>query len=170
MKKLTRELWKGRPWIFPDLLGTSVLLIVIAPLVSWLEFYLKIADFTPFLNMSTLLWTMLAIFLVWLVSMTRLVALSASQIYILRDDSLEVRSGIISSKSFVVAPTGFSDLEVTRSLSSRILKTGDITVRTQGEKEIRMVRVHDPMMVADRIREVMTKPVVRMERQETPLP
>ncbi|HXX87390.1 MAG TPA: PH domain-containing protein [Candidatus Acidoferrum sp.] len=163
-------LWKGRPWIFPNLLGSSVLLIVIAPLVSWLEFYFRIAGLTLFLNMSTLLWTMLAIFLVWLVSLARLVALSASQIYILRDDSLEVRSGIISSKSFIIAPTGFSDLEVTRSLSSRILKTGDITVRTQGEKEIRMVRVNNSLMVADRIREVMAKPVVRLERQETPMP
>ena len=166
---MTGELWKGRPWIFPNLLGTSVLLIVIAPLVSWLEFYFRIADFTPFLNVSTLLWTMLAIFLVWLVSLTRLVALSASQIYILRDDGLEVRSGIVSSKSFIIAPTGFSDLEVTRSLSSRILKTGDITVRTQGEKEIRMVRVNNSLMVADRIREVMARPVVRLERQETPM-
>jgi uncharacterized membrane protein YdbT with pleckstrin-like domain len=139
-----------------------VLVIVVAPLVSWLEFYIKIATWTPFLNMSTLLWTMLAIFLVWLVSLTRLVALSASQIYILRDDSLEVRSGIISSKSFVIAPTGFSDLEVTRSLSSRILNTGDITVLTQGENEITMVRVNHPLIVADRIREVMAKPVVSL--------
>lgn len=163
---MTRELWKDRPWIFPSLLGVSVLVIVGAPLISWLEFYFRIADWTPFLNVPTLLWTTLAVFFVWIVSVTRLVALSASHVYILRNDGLEVRSGIISSRSFVIAPAGFSDLEVTRSISSRILNTGDITVRTQGENDIKMARVKNPLIVADRIREVMARPVVRLERQE----
>jgi uncharacterized membrane protein YdbT with pleckstrin-like domain len=163
---MTRELWKDRPWIFPSLLGVSVLVIVGAPLISWLEFYFRIADWTPFLNVPTLLWTTLAVFFVWIVSVTRLVALSVSHVYILRNDGLEVRSGIISSRSFVIAPAGFSDLEVTRSISSRILNTGDITVRTQGENDIKMARVKNPLIVADRIREVMARPVVRLERQE----
>lgn len=166
LRKMTRELWKGRPWILPSLLGKSVLVIVVASVISWLEFYFKIADWTPFLNVPTLLWTALAVLFVWLVSVTRLLALRASHIYILRNDGLEVRLGIISSKSFVIAPAGFSDLEVTRSISSRILNTGDITVRTQGENDIKMMRVKNPLIVADRIREVMARPVVRLERQE----
>lgn len=163
---MTRELWKERPWILPSLLGVSVLVIVVAPVISWLEFYFRIAYWTPFLNVPTLLWTTLAVFFFWIFSLTRLVALSASHIYVLRNDGLEVRSGIISSRSFVIAPAGFSDLEVTRSISSRFLNTGDITVRTQGENDIRMVRVKNPLIVADRIREVMARPVVRLERQE----
>jgi len=166
VKKMTLELWKDRPWILPSLVGKSVLVIVGAAVISWVEFYLGITDSTPFLNVPTLLWTTLAVFFFWIVSITRLVALSASRIYILRNDGLEVRSGIISSKSFVIAPAGFSDLEVTRSISSRILNTGDITVRTQGENDIKMVRVKNPLIVADRIREVMARPVVRLERQE----
>jgi uncharacterized membrane protein YdbT with pleckstrin-like domain len=162
---MTHELWKDRPWIFPSLLGVSVLVIVAALAVSWLEFYFEIA-LTPFLNVPTLLWTTLAVFFFWIVSVARLVALSASHIYILRNDGLEVRSGIISSRSFVIAPAGFSDLEVTRSVSSRILNTGDITVRTQGENDTKMVRVKNPLIVADRIREVMARPVIRLERQE----
>ena len=165
MKKLTDELWKDRPWIFPSLLGVSVLALVVASLVGWLELYFNVA-YTPFLNVPTLLWTTLAVFFFWMVSVTRSVVLSASHAYILRSDGLEVRSGIISSRSFVMAPTGFSDLEVTRSISQRILNTGDITVRTQGEKDIRLVRVKNPMIVAGRIREVMARPVVRLERQE----
>jgi uncharacterized membrane protein YdbT with pleckstrin-like domain len=166
LKKMTRELWKGRPWILPSLLGKSVLIIAIASVISWLELYFRIADRTPFLNVPTILWTALAVLLVWLVGVTRLLALRATHIYILRDDGLEVRLGIISSKSFVIAPAGFSDLEVTRSISSRILNTGDITVRTQGENDIKMVRVKNPLIVADRIRKVMARPVVRLEKQE----
>jgi uncharacterized membrane protein YdbT with pleckstrin-like domain len=162
---MTGELWKDRPWILPSLLGVSVLTIVVASVIAWLELYFNIA-LTPFLNVPTLLWTTLAVFFYWVFSVTRLVALSASHTYILRSDGLEVRSGIISSRSFVMAPAGFSDLEVTRSISSRILNTGDITVRTQGENDIKLVRVKNPMIVADRIREVMARPVVRLERQE----
>jgi uncharacterized membrane protein YdbT with pleckstrin-like domain len=166
LKRMMRELWKGRPWILPSLIGKSVLVIVVASVISWLELYFGIAEWTPFLNLPTLLWTALVVLLIWLVSVTRLLALRASHIYILRDDGLEVRSGIMSSKSFVIAPAGFSDLEVTRSISSRILNTGDITVRTQGENDIRMVRVKNPLLVADRIRKVMARPVVRLEGQE----
>jgi uncharacterized membrane protein YdbT with pleckstrin-like domain len=162
---MTGELWKDRPWILPSLLGVSVLTIVVASVIAWLELYFNIA-LTPFLNVPTLLWTTLAVFFYWVFNVTRLVALSASHTYILRSDGLEVRSGIISSRSFVMAPAGFSDLEVTRSISSRILNTGDITVRTQGENDIKLVRVKNPMIVADRIREVMARPVVRLERQE----
>jgi hypothetical protein len=57
-------------------------------------------------------------------------------------------------------------LEVIRSISSRILNTGDITVRTQGENDIKMVRVRKPLKVADQIREVMARPTVKLERQE----
>lgn len=166
LKRTTRELWKGKPWILPSLLAKSILVMVVASVVSWLEFYFKIADWTPFLNAPIMLWTALAVLLIWLVSVTRLLALRASHIYILRNDGLEVRLGIISSKSFVIAPAGFSDLEVIRSISSRILNTGDITVRTQGENDIKMVRVRNPLKVAEQIREVMARPTVRLERQE----
>jgi uncharacterized membrane protein YdbT with pleckstrin-like domain len=166
VKRMTRELWKGKPWILPSLLAKSILVIVVSSIVFWLEFYFKIADLAPFLNVQIVLWTTLAGLLVWLVSVTRLLALRASHLYILRDDGLEVRLGIISSKSFVIAPAGFSDLEVIRSISSRILNTGDITVRTQGENDIKMVRVRKPLKVADQIREVMARPTVKLERQE----
>jgi uncharacterized membrane protein YdbT with pleckstrin-like domain len=166
LKKMAREIWKGKPWILPSLLAKSIVMVIAASAVFWLENYLKIAFWTFFLNAPIVLWTALAVLLIWLVSAARLLALNASHLYILRNDSLEVRLGIISSKSFVIAPTGFSDLEVTRSISSRILNTGDITIRTQGESDVRMVRVRNALKVADLIREVMARPTVRLERQE----
>jgi len=120
----------------------------------------------PILGISIILWTILAIFLVWVFSLTHLLILRASNTYILRNDGLEVRTGILASKSFVVAPAGFSDLEVTRSVSGRIVNSGNIIVRTQGDSDVKMAKVRKPLKVADQIREVMARPTVRIEGQE----
>jgi hypothetical protein len=88
--------------------------------------------------------------------------LRVSSTYILRNDSLEVRVGVLSSKSFVIAPAGFSDLEVIRSISARIVNSGNIIIRTQGERDMRMERVRNALKVADQIREVMSRPIVRI--------
>lgn len=144
---------------------------VAAVVISLLEFYFNIANNTPIaraliLSVPIILWTVLAIFLVWVLSLTHLLVLRASSTYILRNDGLEVRTGILTSKSFVVAPAGFSDLEVTRSISARIVNSGNITIRTQGDSDIKMVKVRKPLKVADQIREVMARPTVRIEGQE----
>ena len=67
----------------------------------------------------------------------------------------------------MIISSGFSDLEVIKTILGRILNSGDIVVRTQseGDWEKRMVKVRNPSKVADEIREVMTKPVVRVEDQ-----
>ena len=137
--------------------------------ISLLEFYFNINKTpiasTPGLGIPIILWTALAIFLVWVVSLTHLLVLRASNTYILRNDGLEVRTGILASKSFVVAPTGFSDLEVIRSVSGRIVNSGNIIVRTQGDSDIKMIKIKKPLKVADQIREVMARPTVRIEGQ-----
>ena len=94
--------------------------------------------------------------------MIPLLSIRASNAYVLRDDGLEIRTGILTSKSFVVAPAGFSDLEVTRSITGRILDTGSIVVRTQGDTDIIMRKIRNPLNVADRIRGVMARPSVRI--------
>jgi uncharacterized membrane protein YdbT with pleckstrin-like domain len=165
-----RELWTGKPWILPNVLARSILAALAAVVISWLEFYFSTAN-TPIANVQILgipiiLWTVLAIFLVCVLSLIHLLILRASNTYILRNDSLEVRTGILASKSFIVAPAGFSDLEVIRSVSGRIVNSGKIIVRTQGDSDIKMVKVRKPLKVADQIREVMARPTVRIEGQE----
>jgi hypothetical protein len=157
-------LWVGKPWILPSVVTKSVLIVAVAVLTSWLELSFGVAFYAPVLNIPIALWTSLVVFLVWLIGSTRLLLLRASNTYILRSDSLEIRVGILTSKSFVIAPSGFSDLEVIRSVSARIVNSGDIIVRTQSETEsnIEMERVRNPLRVADRIREVMARPIVRM--------
>lgn len=167
MRTKARELWIGKPWILPNVLSRSILVVVIAAVISWLEFLFDdVAYNTRILGIPVILWTAFAFFLVWLVSLTHLLLLRASNTYILRNDGLEVRTGILSSKSYVVAPAGFSDLEVTISISGRIVNSGNIIVRTQGDYDITMIKVRKPLKVAGQIREVMARPTVRVAGQE----
>lgn len=99
--------------------------------------------------------------------MLHLVQLRASNAYVLRSDSLEVRAGILATKSFVIVPSGFSDLEVDRSISGRIVDSGDIIIHTQSENDVIMVRLREPLKVAERIRKIMARPIVRIEAQES---
>jgi uncharacterized membrane protein YdbT with pleckstrin-like domain len=147
-------------------LARTILAAIAAVVISLLEFYFNVENNTQILNLPIILWTVLAIFLVWILSLTHLLILRASNTYILRNDGLEVRTGILTSKSFVVAPAGFSDLEVTRSVSGRIVNSGKILIRTQGDSDIKMIKVRKPLKVADQIREVMARPTVRIEGPE----
>ena len=65
--------------------------------------------------------------------------------------------------SFVVTPAGFGDLMVYQSVGGRIFGYGDVTVNSQGERETKLVLVRGPFAVADTIRDIMGKPIVRVE-------
>jgi uncharacterized membrane protein YdbT with pleckstrin-like domain len=119
-------------------------------------------------NVQIVLWIDLVIFLVWVLSLAHLLLIRASNTYILRNDSLEIRFGILTSRSFVISPSGFSDLEVIRSISNRIVNSGDIIIRTQSETEsdLTMQKVRNPMSVTSQIRGVMARPIVRIEGKE----
>jgi uncharacterized membrane protein YdbT with pleckstrin-like domain len=159
-------LWTGKPWIVPSAVGRSILIVAAAVIIFWLEFSFGIADKT-ILNIQAILWTALALTFCWLLALVHLLELRASNTYILRDDGLEIREGIWASRSFVVTPSGFSDLEVVRSVSGRILNSGDIMIRTQGDRDVTMVKIRNPLGVADHIREVVSRPIVRIMEPET---
>jgi uncharacterized membrane protein YdbT with pleckstrin-like domain len=170
-------LWTGKPWVLPGVLARSIIIAAVVVVVVWLEFLFALADETiaelattlssvPLISTWPLmLWTVLVFFLIWVFSIVHLVLLRASKTYVLHDDSLEIRSGILSSRAFVVSPSGFSDLEVFKSVAGRMMNSGDIVIETQGEtdnvKKMHMVR--HPSDVADQIREVMARPIVRIE-------
>jgi uncharacterized membrane protein YdbT with pleckstrin-like domain len=140
--------------------------------ISWFELTFgigqRLAQDMQISNVQIVLWIDLVIFLVWVLSLAHLLLMRASNTYILRNDSLEIRSGILTSRSFVISPSGFSDLEVIRSISNRIVNSGDIVIRTQSETEsdLRMQKVRNPMSVASQIRGVMARPIVRIEGKE----
>lgn len=160
-------LWAGKPWILPAVVARSILIIVVAVAVSWIEISFDIASKISLNNVQLILGTSLLFFVVWVLSIVRLLLLRASNTYILRNDSLEIRTGILTSRSFVVAASGFADMEVTRSISGRIMNFGDITIRTQDESgaDKKIVKIRDPMRVGNQIREVMARPTVRIEGQ-----
>jgi len=162
---MSRTLWSGRPWVLPTVLGKSIIIIAVAVLTFWLEFLFGVAYFSAPI-MPIILWTALALFAAWLASTVRPLLLRAANSYILKQDGLEVRVGIVTSKSFVISPVGFSDLEVVRSLSARIVDSGDIIIHTQGDSDIRMERVRSPLKVAAQIREVMGRPFARTAKSE----
>jgi len=165
IKAVSRTLWSGRPWVLPAVLSKSITVIAVAVLTFWLEFLFGVAYFSAPI-MPIIVWTALALFTAWLASTVRPLLLRASNSYILKEDGLEVRVGIVTSKSFVISPAGFSDLEVVRSLSARIVNSGDIVIHTQGDSDIRMERVRSPLKVAAQIKEVMARPFARTAKSE----
>jgi uncharacterized membrane protein YdbT with pleckstrin-like domain len=163
-----KELWRGRPWILPNAAMRTVLVIVIASLAIIVEGSMGILSVFQF-GIPVLYWTLIVFFLVWIVGLSDLLILRATHAYILRNDSLEIKVGLLTSRTSMIVPTGFSDLEVIRSVTGRILNTGDILVKTQSEKDFskRMVKIRDPLKVADSIRSVMARPIFRVDSNDT---
>lgn len=108
-------------------------------------------------------WTLLVFIFIWVISMIELLVFRATNTYELRQDGLEVKRGILRLHSFVVTPSGFGDLLVYQSIGGRIFGYGELTVNSQGERETKLRLVRSPAEVAGMIRDVMGKPMVRVE-------
>jgi uncharacterized membrane protein YdbT with pleckstrin-like domain len=159
-------LWTGKPWITPAVVARTIIVIVVAIAAILLELIVQSRTSLPSMPLMPLtLWTAFAFFLIWVASLVHLLLVWASKTYVLRNDSLEIRTGILTSRSFVVAASGFADMEVTKSIVGRILNFGDIIIRTQDESGADKVMhtIRNPMKVSGQIREVMSKPMVRIE-------
>ncbi len=158
-------LWSGKPWIFPNVLARSIVAVAIGILVFWFELRFGFA-YVSILNVQAIFWTGLVLFLAWILSLGHLLVLRASHVYVLRNDSLEIRTGILRLRSYVIVPFGFSDLEVTQSVFERIINSGKIVIHSESERDVdrKMVKVRNPMKVAEQIRYVMAREIVRMEK------
>jgi uncharacterized membrane protein YdbT with pleckstrin-like domain len=154
--------WHGKPWIVPAAIIRTISLIVFSILFLSLEYYSGQASFS-LLGLPVWAWTLLLFVVIWLVSLLELLVFYLSNSYILRQDGLEVKRGILRLHSFVVTPSGFGDLLVYQSIGGRIFGYGDLTVNSQGERETRLRLVRQPYVVADTMRDIMGKPIVRVE-------
>jgi membrane protein YdbS with pleckstrin-like domain len=154
--------WQGKPWIVPAVIIRTITFIVVAIIFVWLEIYSSVA-FTKLAVLPIFAWTILVFAMIWLVSMLELLIFKASHTYTLRQDGLEIRNGIVRLHSFVVTPAGFGDLLVDQSIGGRIFGYGNITVNSQGERQTKLELVHGPFKVADTMRDIMGKPIVRVE-------
>jgi membrane protein YdbS with pleckstrin-like domain len=162
--QFTAVIWTGKPSITPDVIARTILVIVLGVIIIWLEGLDNAAAYT-ILGIPVWTWTLLAFLVVWLISLMSLLLLRAVHKYTLRSGSLEVKTGIASLQTFVLSPSGFSDLEIDQSLLGRMVNYGNIIIHTQSERTVRMQKVRDPNKVASQIRDFMGKPIVRIEGQ-----
>jgi len=154
--------WYGKPWVLPAAIFRTIVVIIVIIVFLFLEAYSGVA-FSLFYGLPIWLWTISIFLIVWLISLFDLLILRLSNSYVLRQDGLEIRRGIIRLHSFVVTPSGFGDLLVYQSIGGRIFGYGEITVNSQGERQTKLVLVRSPFTVADIIRDIMGKPIVRVE-------
>jgi uncharacterized membrane protein YdbT with pleckstrin-like domain len=154
--------WAGNPWIVPTAIIRTITVIIFTILFLWLELLSGQAS-AALIGVPIWAWTALVFVIIWLVSMLELLIFRFSNSYVLRQDGLEVRRGIIRLRSFVVTPSGFGDLLVYQSLGGRIFGYGNLIVNSQGERETKLMLVHHPFQVADTMRDIMGKPIVRVE-------
>jgi hypothetical protein len=131
-------------------------------LFLWLELFSGVAS-AGLVGLPVWAWTFLAFGVIWLLSLLGLLIFRASNAYILRQDGLEVKRGILRLHSFVVTPSGFGDLLVYQSIGGRIFGYGELTVNSQGERETKLRLVRSHFAVADKMRDIMGKPIVRIE-------
>jgi uncharacterized membrane protein YdbT with pleckstrin-like domain len=136
--------------------------VLAALLVLFLEMLFGVALIVV-AGLTVYLWTLLLFALILIVSLLDLLFFWASHSYLLRQDGLEIRRGIIRLHSFVVTPSGFGDLMVYQSLGGRIFGYGELTVNSQGERQTKLRLVRSPFTTADTIRDIMGKPIVRVE-------
>lgn len=154
--------WAGKPWILPISIIRTATVIAVAILVFWLELFSGVAA-DGLVGLPAWAWTFFVFGIIWLISMFELLVFRASNTYILRQDGLEIKQGILRLHSFVVTPAGFGDMLVYQSIGGRIFGYGELTVNSQGERETKLRLVRHPYKVADTMRDIMGKPIVRVE-------
>ncbi len=165
-KDSDQEIWRGRPWIVPYAGVRTIVVAIFAVAALFLEISMGYL-YVPAFGSLVMVWTLLAFFVIWILVIFNMLVLRSTHLYILRADSLEIKTGLLTTKTSVIVPTGFSDLEVIRSISGRIFKTGNIIIKTQSEKDYtkRMVMVKDPMRVANLIRDVMARQIFKLDER-----
>lgn len=146
----------------PAAIFRTVTVVVFAILFLFIEMTVGVA-LSVIAGLPVFLWTLFAVILIWVLSLLDLLIYWASNSYVLRQDGLEVRGGLIRLHSFVVTPSGFGDLLLYQSLGGRIFGYGDLTVNSQGERQTKLRLVRSPFTIADTMRDIMGKPIVRVE-------
>ncbi len=125
--------WTGHPWVVPAFIWLTVEAVALGIVLATGEFLGNLAfrHMGPF---GLIAWTMGFVFLLWLIGSLRLAVLRASNKYVLRGSSLEIQHGLLSKRIYTVSAAGFSDLEVIKSITGRILNMGTIVIETDSDR------------------------------------
>jgi membrane protein implicated in regulation of membrane protease activity len=153
--------WQGHPWMTPALIWLTVEALALAIILSWIELFGRVA-FMHIGSVPLLDATLGFVILFWLIGALRLAITRATNKYTLRGSNLEIQHGIIGKRIFTISAAGFSDLEVLKSVTGRLLNMGTIIVETDSHRDLKLINIRDPIRVGDMIRQVMTVPTVRV--------
>jgi uncharacterized membrane protein YdbT with pleckstrin-like domain len=84
--------WSSKPWIVPAAVARTIAVVLVGFVFVWLEY--ASGDVLAGINIVT--WTVIAFFLVWLIGLFGLLVERATNTYTLKNDSLEIRTGILT--------------------------------------------------------------------------
>jgi uncharacterized membrane protein YdbT with pleckstrin-like domain len=154
--------WSSKPYVLPKVLLSLISVTIVAFLAVWVEFYFGVASIS-FLGLNVYVWTVILFVVAAFASVLHPVVLYVANSYMLSSDGLEVKRGLVTLHLFVVTSGGFSDLEVYQSVWGRLFGYGDVLVRSQGDKVVRLVLIASPFVAAEQIRKVLGKPKVRFD-------
>ena len=154
--------WSGRPWITPALVARTIVVAVVAVVLTVL--ISMVGPIPSLLGFSVYAVLYLILGLVWVFSLLGLLMKRASLRYTLRQSSMELEQGIARKRSLTVSPSGFSELEVDQGIMGRILNYGSVEVRAQGGQQLNLELIKDPKDVTTKIRNVMSMPTVRIAK------
>lgn len=93
--------------------------IVVAILFFWLELFSGVAS-DGLVGLPVWAWTFLVFGVICLISVFELLIFRLSNSYVLQEDGLEIKRGILRLHSFVVTPSGFGDMLVYQPIGGRI--------------------------------------------------
>lgn len=154
--------WAGKPWIAPEAIVRSIFVLVIGCLVLWFEISYNFL-FLQFVSFTLFDLTLLFFVCVWLASLAQLVVFWASNTYVLWEDKLEVKQGIMKLRLLTVTPKVFVDLTLNQTIGGWLFGYGDLMVNCQGMPQTRLGFLRSPFLTANTLRHVMGKPFVKME-------
>ncbi|MDG6990266.1 MAG: PH domain-containing protein [Nitrososphaerota archaeon] len=156
-------IWRGKPWVVPAIVARTAGVVVLGIIALETLVFLRVA-MNSLQGFPLYVWAFGFMGVAWLASILRLAFTRASNSYVLRQSSMEVDRGIVGRQYLVVSPSAFSELEVDQGVIGRVLNYGSVAVRSQGGQQLTLRLIRDPKEVSTKIREVMTTPMVRVEK------
>jgi hypothetical protein len=170
--------WKGRPSIGVYVLLYGILAAVSAAILVGLEVWTADQSgavksiFFASLNAGSLtipdaleVVTALIVLIAFLAKVVGLVIYRAGHSFELRTDGLYVNRGIANLQNTFISAMAFSDARLIRTLGMRLVRRSTIIIEANDGRRFEMRMLRDGTNVQSLIRNNLSHPTVRMERQ-----
>jgi membrane protein YdbS with pleckstrin-like domain len=91
-----QEILRGRPWVLPYAGVRTILVAVIAIVALVVEISMGFLYVSSYGSL-VLVWTLRAFFIIWILVIFNLLVLRSTNLYVLRADSLEIKTGLLTT-------------------------------------------------------------------------